>query len=70
MQRTWVCAACWLGRHLGANAGNTIVLPHAGCFALCTLANLVTKVIMKLMSTHFHKEAHFQRMQEALRKVG
>ncbi len=25
---------------------------------------------MKLMSTHFHKEAHFGRMQEALRKVG
>lgn len=24
---------------------------------------------MKLLSTHFHKEAHFQRMQEALRKV-
>lgn len=53
---------------MGPLAAN--IHPIAGCAALCTLANLVTKVAMKLMSTHFHKEAHFQRMQEALRKVG
>ncbi|PRW44384.1 Mechanosensitive ion channel 10 [Chlorella sorokiniana] len=45
-----------------------VIIKVLGCVALCTLANLITKVIMKLMSTHFHKEAHFQRMQEALRK--
>jgi hypothetical protein len=33
------------------------------------VANLVKKLLIKLMATHFHKEAHFQRMQEALRKV-
>lgn len=56
----------------GAITGPLAAALHhtAGCAALCTLANLVTKVAMKLMSTHFHKEAHFQRMQEALRKVG
>jgi hypothetical protein len=37
---------------------------------LLTVANLIKKVSIKLMSTHFHKEAHFNRMQEALRKVG
>jgi hypothetical protein len=37
---------------------------------LFTVANLIKKVSIKLMSTHFHKEAHFNRMQEALRKVG
>lgn len=28
------------------------------------------QVLIKLMAAHLHREAHFQRMQEALRKVG
>ena len=42
----------------------------SGCVVLLTVANLIKKVSIKLMSTNFHKEAHFNRMQEALRKVG
>jgi hypothetical protein len=41
----------------------------AGCAALMTVGNLIKKVVIKLLAAHFHKEAHFQRMQEALRKV-
>ncbi|KAI3428453.1 hypothetical protein D9Q98_007280 [Chlorella vulgaris] len=39
-----------------------------GCAALMTVGNLIKKVVIKLLAAHFHKEAHFQRMQEALRK--
>ncbi|EFN55409.1 hypothetical protein CHLNCDRAFT_134529 [Chlorella variabilis] len=45
-----------------------IIIKLLGCMVLMTVANLVKKVLIKLMATHFHKEAHFGRVQEALRK--
>eukprot|EP00887_Chlorella_sp_A99_P004910 scaffold4.g4910.t1 len=38
------------------------------CLVLFTVANMLKKVIAKLLATQFHKRAHFKRMQEALRK--
>ena len=56
--------------HSTANPPFLTPLFASGCVVLLTVANLIKKVSIKLMSTHFHKEAHFNRMQEALRKVG
>ena len=39
------------------------------CVILFCFANVLTKVFSRMMSTHFHKEAHFSKMQDALRKV-
>ena len=77
------CCRTWVrGRVLRCPAsGHQLLTPHPsltlsplfalpGCVVLLTVANLIKKVSIKLMSTHFHKEAHFNRMQEALRKVG
>ncbi|KAL4418850.1 hypothetical protein ABPG77_004447 [Micractinium sp. CCAP 211/92] len=45
-----------------------VILKALGCFVLATAANLAKKVAIKLLATHHHREAHFGRMQEALRK--
>lgn len=40
-----------------------------GCAILFFFANVLKTLVAKLMSTHFHKEAHFKKMQMALQKV-
>ena len=39
------------------------------CIILFCFANVLKKIFSRMMSTHFHKEAHFAKMQDALRKV-
>ena len=41
-----------------------------GCLLLFTFANVLKTLLAKIMASHFHKEAHFEKMQEALQKVG
>ena len=40
-----------------------------GCLLLFFFANVLKTLIAKIMASHFHKEAHFEKMQEALQKV-
>lgn len=40
-----------------------------GCLLLFTFANVLKTLLAKIMASHFHKEAHFEKMQEALQKV-
>ena len=39
------------------------------CFILFSAANVVKTLLAKLLSSHFHKRAHFDKMQDALNKV-
>ncbi|KAL3160440.1 hypothetical protein ABBQ32_010760 [Trebouxia sp. C0010 RCD-2024] len=39
-----------------------------GCLLLFTFANVLKTLLAKIMASHFHKEAHFEKMQEALQK--
>ena len=39
------------------------------CFILFSVANVVKTLLAKLLSSHFHKRAHFDKMQDALNKV-
>lgn len=36
---------------------------------LFTVANMLKKIIAKLMATHFHGTVHFEKMQNALKKA-
>lgn len=40
-----------------------------GCLLLFFFANVLKTLVAKIMASHFHKEAHFEKMQEALQKV-
>ncbi|KAL0029403.1 hypothetical protein WJX77_004930 [Trebouxia sp. C0004] len=39
-----------------------------GCLLLFFFANVLKTLVAKIMASHFHKEAHFEKMQEALLK--
>ncbi|KAL0039998.1 hypothetical protein WJX79_001782 [Trebouxia sp. C0005] len=39
-----------------------------GCLLLFFFANVLKTLVAKIMASHFHKEAHFEKMQEALQK--
>ena len=39
------------------------------CLVLLTGGNIVKTLVAKLLSSHFHKRAHFDKMQDALNKV-
>ena len=63
---------CFYGR---ANDSNTvkrvfqILAKVLGCLSLFFFGNVLKTFAAKAMSSHFHKEAHFEKMQEALVKV-
>lgn len=40
------------------------------CLILCSVADVAKTLLAKLLSSHFHKRAHFDKMQDALSKVG
>jgi len=39
------------------------------CLLIFTSANVLGTLLSKAMASHFHKEAHFSKMQDAIRKV-
>ena len=39
------------------------------CLILCSVADVAKTLLAKLLSSHFHKRAHFDKMQDALNKV-
>ncbi len=39
------------------------------CLILCSVADVAKTLLAKLLSSHFHKRAHFEKMQDALNKV-
>ena len=63
---------CFYGR---ANDSDTvkrvfqILAKVLGCLSLFFFGNVLKTFAAKAMSSHFHKEAHFEKMQEALVKV-
>ena len=40
-----------------------------GCAIIFCLANVVKAVLAKRLASHFHREAHFQKMRDAIKKV-
>lgn len=67
-----IFVACFSGRAndgAGVKKAYDIMVRLLGCGILFFFANVLRTLIAKLMSTHFHKEAHFKKMQEALQKV-
>ena len=40
-----------------------------GCLLLFFFANVLKTFLAKIMASHFHKEAHFEKMHQALQKV-
>lgn len=40
-----------------------------GCLILFTFANVLSTLLAKIMASHFHKAAHFSKMQQAIRKA-
>ena len=39
------------------------------CLILCSVAEVAKTLLAKLLSSHFHMLAHFDKMQDALNKV-
>ena len=39
------------------------------CLLLFTFANMLARLLAKALASHFHKEAHFNKMQAAIRKA-
>lgn len=67
-----VFVGCFQGRaHDGRGVHNAymIVTRLLGCVILFCFANVLSALLAKIMSTHFHKDAHFSKMNDALQKV-
>ncbi|KAK9840563.1 hypothetical protein WJX81_001411 [Elliptochloris bilobata] len=43
------------------------ILKFLGCLLLLTFANVMGTLLAKALASHFHKEAHFDKMQRAIR---
>ena len=67
-----IIVACFSGK-----AGHSEVVKKAydvmvrllGCAILFFFGNVLRAALAKMMATHFHKEAHFKKMQQALQKA-
>lgn len=46
-----------------------MALQVCGCAIIFCLANVVKAVLAKRMASHFHREAHFQKMRDAIKKA-
>lgn len=40
-----------------------------GCWILFCAANVAKALLAKKMASHFHKQTHFQKMRDAIKKV-
>ena len=40
-----------------------------GCWVLFCAANVAKALVAKKMASHFHKQTHFQKMRDAIKKV-
>ena len=58
-----------------ANKNNTLgnvyitIIRVGACIILFAGASVLKTLLAKIMSSHFHQEAHFKKMQDAVRKV-
>ena len=67
-----IFVACFSGRAndgAGVHSAYVTIVRLLGCADLFFLVFVLKTLLAKLMSTHFHKEAHFRKMQEALQKA-
>ena len=67
-----IFVACFSGRAndgAGVHSAYITIVRLLGCADLFFLVFVLKTLLAKLMSTHFHKEAHFRKMQEALQKA-
>ena len=68
-----IFVGCFIGRaHDGRGVHNAymVVVRLLGCAVLFCFANVLSALLAKIMATHFHKDAHFSKMNDALQKVG
>ncbi len=67
-----IFVGCFIGRaHDGRGVHNAymVVVRLLGCTVLFCFANVLSALLAKIMATHFHKDAHFSKMNDALQKV-
>ena len=67
-----IFVGCFIGRaHDGRGVHNAymVVVRLLGCAVLFCFANVLSALLAKIMATHFHKDAHFSKMNDALQKV-
>jgi hypothetical protein len=48
----------------------TVCMQVLGCLLIAACANVLKTLAAKLLATTFHRQAHFDKMQDALSKVG
>ena len=46
-----------------------VALQFLGCCIIFCAANVVKALLAKKMASHFHKQTHFQKMRDAIKKV-
>jgi len=44
-------------------------LQFLGCCIIFCAANVIKALLAKEMASHFHKQTHFQKMRDAIKKV-
>ncbi|KAK9815600.1 hypothetical protein WJX72_006571 [[Myrmecia] bisecta] len=62
---------CFSGRandDAGVKTAYLNILKVLGCLVLFTFGNVLKTLAAKMLATHFHKQAHFEKMQDALKK--
>lgn len=67
-----IFVGCFIGRaHDGRGVHNAylVVTRLLGCIILFCFGNVLSALLAKIMATHFHKDAHFSKMNDALQKV-
>lgn len=47
----------------------SLLLQFLGCWIIFCAANVVKALLAKKMASHFHKQTHFQKMRDAIKKV-
>ncbi len=47
----------------------SFLLQFLGCWIIFCAANVVKALLAKKMASHFHKQTHFQKMRDAIKKV-
>lgn len=56
-------------RSTEAQQAYTFVLKALACLVLFAAGNLLKTLLAKLLASHFHRRAFFDKMQDALQKV-
>ena len=76
MPGCWTLPQCLMAKHCIAGPGQNITscedmhgAQFLGCLLIFTFANVMATLLSKALASHFHKETHFDKMQQAIRNV-